>query len=213
MLLLIDADISIVIMKYLSIDTIDTTSHPYPDTLKSISISIRGTKSFFNIYFSADDVEKGFGITLNSQTEFTWINTDHGRKRYLRYPVIKHLLYQLKDEHSLAEPYLSWVDGLLFSNPSSNLFFRSSLGSTNATIEIDDRSDYGEIESIYSFMSDKEDGCFVKALQHKVDQLEYQVELQKKDIQILQRDVQIRDKEIELLEYRLENVPKPSTWV
>ena len=169
-------------MKYLSLDTIDTALHPYPNILKCISITIRGTKNLFNIFFSLTDIELSFGVNIPPQVDFTWINTSSGKEKYLKYPIMKRLLYQLKEHHELAEPYLSWVDGLLFSNPTVKPFFRNSaisIRSVENTNSTDDLSDMDDA-SICSFVSDKEDECFVKALQHKIDHLEYQVELQKK---------------------------------
>lgn len=203
-------------MRYLSLDTIDLTDHPYPATLDTISITMRGTKNLFDIYFSASDVEESFGINLPAQFDFTWINTPSGKEKYLSYPTIKRLLYPVKQQYPVAEAYLTWVDGLLFANHKVNLFFRNSHSSVNSTIETmpsdDEFSDLDDVESIDSFGSVKGNELVMTALQHKVNQLEHRLELQTKDIHILERDVQLRDKEIELLKIKL-RIPMQSQWI
>ena len=205
-------------IKYLALDTIDIVSEEYPNVLKSISISMRGTKNLFDIFFSIDDVETSFNITLPTQIDFTWINTPSGKEKYLSYPTIKRMLFQLKDDHELVEPYLKWIDSLLFSNTKVKPFFRDSCSNsqitnkTEETEEIDNISDLDDTESIVSFSSRAESDYILSSLQHKVETLEQQLKLKDKDIEILHRDVEIRNKEIELLNLRL-SIPSTSNWI
>lgn len=202
-------------LNYLSPDTIDISKHPYPDALKSISITIRGTKNLFDIFFSTADVETSFCITIPPQIDFTWINTPTGKEKYMSYPTIKRMLFQLKEDHEMVEPYLSWVDSLLFSNTKIKPFFRNSLSSIPSTCDTfdgDTFSDLDDSSSVHSLDSVSDNNYLVAALQHKVDQLENELELKNKDIQILNRDVLIRDKEIEILNLRL-TIPVQDNWI
>lgn len=197
-------------MKYLSLDTIDITTYPYPDILKSISITIRGTKNLFDIFFSANDVEVSFKINLPTQIDFTWINTPSGKEKYLSYPVIKRMLFQLKDQHALVEPYLAWIDSLLFSNSKVKPFFHYPC--SRSSTDDGTYSDIDDASSVQSFPSIAENDYLVTALQHKVDQLEHQLELKNKDIDILDREIKLRDKEIEILQLKL-SIPTQSDWI
>lgn len=204
-------------IKYLSLDVIDTSSYMYPDILKTISISMRGTRNLFDIFFSADDVETSFQITLPPQIDFTWINTPSGKEKYLSYPTTKRMLFQLRNQHELVEPYLDWVDGLLFSTTKIKPFFRYSCSSTQSNDKTDDSdepdnfSDIDDIDSIHSVVS-KDNDYIITSLQHKVEHLEQQLRLKDKDIEILNRDVEIRNKEIELLTLKL-SIPADCNWI
>ncbi len=201
-------------MKYLAHDTIDTTMNPYPEELKSICITIRGTKNLFDIFFSASDVETSFNIALPVQIDFTWINTPSGKEKYLSYPTLKRMLFQLKDNHELVAPYLTWVDSLIFSNSKVKPFFRYSSSSTSSipTAHSEDFSDIDDSSSISSIDSIQNNEYILKALQHKVDQLEHQLEIKDRDMRILEGEIKLRDKEIELLQLKL-SIPLQSNWV
>lgn len=199
-------------LKYLSLDIIDVSSNPYPENLKDISITIRGTKNLFDIFFSAFDVETSFEITLPPQIDFTWINTPSGKDKYLSYPTLKRMLFQLNDKHPIVAPYLAWVDSLLFANSRIKPFFRHSISSVQATDDTELFSDLDDSSSIQSFCSIKDDEFVVTALNHKVDQLEHQLELKEKDLEILRGKVKYKDKEIELLNLKLANTVE-SHWI
>ncbi len=202
-------------MKYLSLDMIDTSMYPYPNVLKNIDITIRGTRNLFDIFFAAADVEISFNINLPSQIDFTWINTPSGKEKYLSYPTLKRMLFQLKDHHDLVEPYLQWVDSLLFSNSKMIPFFRYSYSNTALSNEdtIDSFSDIDDTSSMSSIGLVQENNDYIiTALQHKVNQLEHTLELKEKDIAILEREVKVRDKEIEILNLRL-SIPSQSNWI
>jgi hypothetical protein len=161
-------------MKYLSLDTIDLTEYPYPQDLYSLAITIRGTKNLFDIYFSAIDVESGFGISLSPQIDFTWINTSSGKEKYLSYPTMKRILYPIQENHPLVAAYLTWVDSLLFSAGKSKPFYRCSYASLPSSIAEtidgpDDLSDLDDSSSVYSLESVNEDKYLTSALHHKID--------------------------------------------
>ena len=199
-------------IKYLSLDVIDVSSSPCPDSLKHISITMRGTKNLFDIFFSAFDVETSFGITLPPQIDFTWINTPSGKDKYLSYPTLKRMLFQLNDTHPSVPPYLAWVDSLLFANSKIKPFFRHSVSSIQISDDTESLSDLDDTDSIQSFCSIKDDEFVVTALQHKVDQLEHKLELTEKDIEILKAERRFKNKEIELLNMRL-HIPAESNWI
>ena len=201
-------------MKYLSLDPIDISSHPYPDILKCISITIRGTKNLFDIFFSASEVETSFEINLPYHVDFAWINTPSGKEKYLSYPTLKRVLYHIIYDHKLVEPYLIWVDSLLFAANKVKPFFRSS-NSSNATIdsiEDDKLSDIDDTSSIGSYNSVQSNDYMIRSLQYKIENLNNVLKLKDKDIEILKRDVEIRDKEIELLQLKL-SIPSDSNWI
>lgn len=204
-------------MKYLSLDAIDIESCSIPDELKCISITMRGTKNLFDIFFSANDVEVSFDITLPTQIDFTWINTPSGKEKYLSYTTLKRMLFPLNNRHKLISPYLNWVDSLLFIHGKAKPFFRNTYAASNDSTDILDESisdldDVEESESISSFTSVQDNEYLITALQHKVDQLEHEIEIKNKDITILMREVQLRDKEIEILKLKLA-MPATSIWV
>lgn len=199
-------------IKYLSLDVIDVSSSPYPDSIKHISIKMRGTKNLFDIFFSAFDVETSFEITLPPQIDFTWINTPSGKDKYLSYPTLKRMLFQLNDKHPSVPPYLAWVDSLLFANSKIKPFFRHSVSSIQISDDTESLSDLDDTASIQSFCSIKDDEFVVTALQHKVDQLEHKLELTEKDIDILKAELKFKNKEIELLNLRL-RIPVRSDWI
>lgn len=207
-------------MKYLSLDVIDLSEHPYPLGLNDLSITIRGTKNLFDIYFSADDIENDFCISLSPQIDFTWINTSSGRKKYLSYPTMKKILYPMQDEYPLAMHYLSWIDSLLFCTNKAKSLYRASymsIPSSAAETSIDDDysdniSDLDDTSSFCSLLSEKEDQCIVSAMQYKIDELEHQLQLKDKDIIILQSDIKLKDKEIELLKLKLD-FPAQALWI
>ncbi len=208
-------------MKYLSLDTIDLTNHPYPQELNSLTITIRGTKNLFDIYFSAADIECAFDLNIPPQIDFTWINTPSGKDKYLSYPTIKRLLYPMQDLHPLAAPFLVWIDSLLFSSSKAKSFFRnsyetpqpsiSSVAETLDNIDDEDCDDIYDADSLCS-ESSTTNTYLVSALQHKIDQLEHQLELKDKDISILEKDIQYKDKEIELLKLKL-SIPSQACWI
>ena len=209
-------------MKYLSLDVIDSSENPRPDVLRSMSITMRGTKNLFDIFFSAVDLETSFNISLPPQIDFTWINTPSGKEKYLSYPTIKRVLFPLRDQHQLVEPYLAWIDSLLFANHKMKAFFRTSYSNASTeSMEYDNMSDIDDINddasedensSVQSFESTQDNEYVITALQHKVDQLQHQLELKHKDVEILERDVQLRDKEIEFLKLKL-SIPPRAEWV
>lgn len=201
-------------MKYLVHDTIDINMDTYPHELKAVNITIRGTKNLFDIFFNATEIETSFGITLPAQIDFTWINTPSGKEKYLSYPTMKRMLFQVRDCHNLVTPYLTWVDSLLFSTSKVKPFFRFSGSSTSSspTFAMDDFSDIDDTSSISSLASSNNDEYVVKALQHKVDRLEHQLEIKDRDIKILQGEVKLRDKDIELLRLKL-SIPSESHWI
>lgn len=203
-------------MKYLSLDTIDTSMHPYPNVIKNIDITIRGTRNLFDIFFAAADVEISFNVNLPSQIDFTWINTPSGKEKYLSYPTLKRMLFQLKDRHNLVEPYLQWVDSLLFSNSKIIPFFRYSSSNTDISSHEDTLETFSDIDDTSSISSigfvQENNDYIITALQHKVNQLEHTLQLKEKDIAILEREVKVRDKEIEILNLRL-SIPSESNWI
>ncbi len=204
--------------KYLSLDTIETYNHPRPDILSGLKISMRGTKNLFNIFFSISDIETGFGIDIPSQVDYTWINTPSGRDKYISYPTMKRMLFQLRDQCYLVEPYLKWVDGLLFSNSKIKPFFRSvsspigrisSATTTDTTID-DDISDIDDSQSMNSYLSNND--VIEDSLRKQIIDLQHALELKNKDIDILHRDVQLRDKEIEILQMKVISLSNGS-WI
>jgi hypothetical protein len=215
------ASIKILTMKHLSLDIVNSSGHPYPDILNGINITMRGTKNLFDIFFSVVDIEVSFQIDIPNQIDFTWINTPSGKDKYISYPTLKRLLFQLKGHSPLVQPYLAWVDSLLFSNSRIKPFFRSvssppaKCGSgitirssrTDDTV-IDDFSDISEIDdnidsaSLLSFETQSDQNA-LNAMQQRIVELEYALQLKDKDIDILHRDVQVRDKEIEILQMKL----------
>lgn len=201
-------------MKYLSLDIIDTSSHPYPDILSNISITIRGTKNLYDIFFSASDLETSFSINLPYHIDFAWVNTPSGKEKYLSYPTMKRVLYHIIYDHKLVEPYLIWVDSLIFVAGSVKPFFRHSNTSSYSTVDsIDDKiSDLDDSSSVGSFDSIQNNEYILTSLQHKIEHLENELKLKDKDIEILNRDVEIRNKEIELLNLRL-TIPSSSEWL
>ena len=201
-------------MKYLSLNTLDTSQYPYPDPLNHISITIRGSKNLFDIFFSYSEIESSFDINLPNQIDFTWINTANGKERYISYPTIKKVLFQLIDKNVLAEQYLAWVDWMLFSSNKPLPFFQRaySIAPTDNTSSADGTSDIDDASSVSSFHSTQANEYLITALQHKVDQLDHELELKNKDIIILTRDIQIRDKDIELLQLKLSISPQ-SHWI
>lgn len=213
-------------MKYLALDIVDTSSIPKPEELTNVTVTIRGTRNLFDIFFSSSDIETGFNIELPPQLDFTWINTPSGKEKYLSYPTLKRMLFPLREQHELIEIYLTWVDGLLFSNSKVKPFFRRSDTSTTsiasvATTEIntidaledDYDSDLDDASSVSSVRSIKTDSDYVvSALECKINQLEHMLELKEKDIQILTQELKFKDKEIELLGYKL-NANASAQWV
>lgn len=185
-------------MKYLSLDTIRHTS--LPQNLNNISITMRGTKRAFDIYFSSIDTEIAFGINITSGIDFTWINTPSGKEKYLSYPTIKKLLYQLRDINSLAQAYLEWIDDFLFSDNTADLTL--SYSESSAITDGDTFSDLDDI-SESSSSSFEDNHYLISALQHKVDQLEHQIQIKNKDLVILDQEIKLRDKEIEILKLKL----------
>ena len=223
-------------MKYLSLDTLDVSTHVKPDALKAVHINIRGTKNLFNIFFSAIDVEMSFNILLSSNIDFTWINTPSGKEKYLSYKTLKSVLFPIKDQMFIIDLFLIWVDSLLFINTKPNSFFCEFTGiapvssSTESTVDsFDDIDDIHDSEyvnndsDVYDFTDiddsdiiddkDLENEHLIRVLQTRVDQLEHELEIKTKDIHILHRDIQIRDKEIELLDLKCNSRRYQSTWI
>ncbi len=198
-------------MRYLSLDIIDTSDYPYPADIKDVSITLRGTKSIFDIYFSLTDLEYSFNISIPRGYDFTWINTPSGKEKYLTYSTMKRILYQFKDHSNAINQYLSWIDDLLFSVKRNKTQYSYSV-STRSTDE-DMFSDLDDSSSISSFQSNPDTEFIVKALRHKLDQMEHQLIIKNKDISILERDVEIRDKEIQLLNLKLSLTPDEHNWI
>ena len=189
-------------MKYLSFDIIDPSDLNYPEELRCVSITMRGTKGIFDMYFSLYDIKKTFDINLCPHDDFTWIKTPIGDEKYVRYATLKRMIYRIKDDgkHLLAEQYLQWVESLFFLNSGSKAFFKQS--DMDETLSgIDDTE-----------IPDHDDEFLVQALEHKLERLKCELELKKRDIEILKRDIEVRDKTIELLQYRLNAVPM-NEWV
>jgi len=201
-------------MKYLSLDEIDISSSPYPSELKSISITIRGTKRLFDIFFAAADVETSFNINIPSNIDFTWVNTPSGKEKYLTYPSIKKVLFRVNDDCGLGMLYLAWIDSLLFCDAKSKTFFCRSLSKSIDDSTEDTISDIDDTESISSYDSicGNDHDYVMTSMKYKVDQLENKLELKNKDIIILEREVQLRDKEIELLRLKISLLTK-SSWI
>lgn len=207
-------------MKYLALDTIDVSTHHKPSILDDIVINMRGTKNLFDIFFSAVDVELSFNLVLSPHVDFTWINTPSGKEKYLTYKTLKSVLFPIKDQVPLIDPFLAWIDSLLFINSKTKSFFCELQSSTtNSTIELTELEPFEDIDDIDDTLSNesyerRDEDYIITALRHKVDLLEHQLELKTKDIDILQRDVQLRDKEIEILKLKLRvETSSQSVWV
>lgn len=85
-------------MEYLSLPITDVSMHQYPDNLKPISITIRGTTNFFDMFFSLEDVETSFQITLPPRLDFTWIVVENNaREKYLTYVTLKKCFTRSKN--------------------------------------------------------------------------------------------------------------------
>ncbi len=157
---------------------------------------MRGSKNLFDIFFRAIDIETSFGLTIQSNTDITYVGTPDGREKYLSYPSLKRLLFHNIHKKSLAGPYMQWVDSMLFGNSKINTFFKEDSG-----------SDSDNTESLETPMS------MFELLKGRIINLEHALEIRDKDIDILQRDILLRDKEIELLRLKLSNVSTTSEWV
>lgn len=182
---------------------------PYPDCLKHISISTRGTKNLFDIFFSANDIESCFEIILPSNIDFTWIDTHNGNDKYISYSTLKTMLLQLINTHPLVQPYLCWVDNLLFASNNKPLLRDSNstfCTNTDTLSELDDSS------SINSYDSAKDYGFIIDTLHSKIDQMSRKIELREKDFQILQSELKLKDKEIELLRLQL-TIQNKNDWI
>lgn len=214
-------------MKYLALDAIDTSGYSYPTVLNGINVTMRGTKNLFDIFFSVVDIEVSFGIDIPNQIDYSWVNTPSGKDKYISYPTLKRLLFQLKGHSPLVQPYLAWVDSLLFSNSKIKPFFRSdgslankySSGITSRTsgtedTVIDDISDIDDdIDSASLLSFESHNGTYtINAMQHRIIELEHSMQLKDKDIEILSRDIQVRDKEIEILQLKLHALTS-AKWV
>lgn len=204
-------------MKYLALDVIDTSHILKPDELSEISITMRGTRNLFDIFFSSSDIETSFTITLPPQIDFTWINTPSGKEKYLSYPTLKRMLFPLRDQHHLIETYLTWIDSLLFANTKVKPFFRKSLSNTSTDIDTVDMdsltSDIDDTSSVSSIDTIKDNSFVISALEHKIGQLEHLLELKIKDIELMDKEIKLRDKEIELLTFKLDVKKQESLWI
>lgn len=202
-------------MKYLTtklINNINQTNdinQQYPDELKDIHITIKGTRNLFDIYFCVDDVEHSFNFTIAESIEYIWITNETGKSdKYITYPMLKRALFSIKDNNRLADTYLHWVDSLIFSSNKSKPFFKSL--SSNTTTEDEATSIRSSISSS-SVELNETNQYMIVSLNHKIQSLEHALEVKDKDIQILERDVEIRNKEIELLRLQISILNK-SDW-
>ena len=198
-------------MQYLSLDVIDTSDHLYPECLARISITLRGTKNFFDIFFSAADVEKSFGVVLPDDIDVTWILTPE-KEKYLSYSNMKRVAYLLQEDRDIVDLYLKWIDSVLISNRKTTPIVKTIINDTHSTITYSDSTDGDSISdlddtfSLTSLTSMQDNEYLITALQHKVEILEYQLKLK-------QKDIEIRDKTIELLEHKLENNITECNWI
>jgi hypothetical protein len=183
-------------MEYPSLDVIQVEPSEYPDILEPIQITMRGSKNLFDIYFRAVDIETSFGVVIQSNTDITYICTPAGREKYLSYPSLKRFLFHIIHKKSLAEPYMQWVDSMLFSSSGIKSFFKEDSG-----------SDIDETESLETPMS------MFELLKRRIINLEHALEIREKDMDIMQRDILLRDKEIEILRLKLANLPTNAEWV
>ncbi len=190
-----------------SLDVIDIKPENYPDILKSIKITLRGGKNLFDIYFCMIDIENSFNVEIPNGIDITWINTPSGRSKYLSYPSLKRFLFQIIYKNPLAELYMQWVDGLLFNNNNTNLFFRKNIDD----VETEDTS--SDIDDTDSIDSCEYSSNILSILKQRIVQLEHQIEIKNKDIDIIRRDVQLRDKEIEILHLKLGTTNVQSEWI
>jgi len=194
-----------------SLDIIDINVDEYPDILHSIKITLRGKRNLFDIYFSVTDIENSFSIVLPSTSDITWINTSSGRDKYLSYPSLKRLLFQIINKKTLAGPYMQWIDSILFGNTKIKPFFKLPYATEQDDIMDGTISDLDDSDSIDSF-----DGTanVFNIFKQRITELEHKLELKNKDISIMQRDILLRDKEIELLQLKLQNATSSSAeWI
>lgn len=195
-------------MKHLSLDLIDISSNPYPIHLLPVAIDIRGSKNLFNIFFKADDIENSFGTTICETTDFTWLSVGSEHQRFVSYPILKRLLYN--HPHPLTNPYLEWVDGLLFSNKVKAIFHQQP---PECPSEMSDTDSMCSSGSGYSFFRDTSTNDYIVAsFQHKIQQLEHSLQLKDKDLDILDREICIRDEKIKLLSLQVATLTK-SEWI
>ena len=192
-------------MDHLSADIIDLSDVPYPAELRSINITMRGTRKLFDIFFSITDIETSFGITIPSNIDFTWINTPSGKDKYISYPTCKHLLFQIRRQKPLVDKYMEWIDSLLFDNTKIAPFFKTR---TNSSSEIEpttrltnhERNSLDDTKSSDSYDSTID----IRQFERKIIELEHELALCKKDLDIKDRDIEILKKENEILQMRID---------
>ena len=198
-------------MQYLALDVIDTSDHFYPECLASVSITLRGTKNFFDIFFSAADVETSFGVVLPDDIDVTWILTPE-KEKYLSYSNMKRVAYLLQEDRDIVDTYLKWIDSVLISNRKTTPIVKSVVNDAHSAVTYTDSTDGDSISdlddtfSLTSLTSMQDNEYLITALQHKVEILEYQLKLK-------QKDIESRDKTIELLEHKLDHNTTEGNWI
>jgi len=186
-------------MDHLSADIIDLSDVPYPAELRSIDITMRGTRKLFDIFFSITDIETSFGITIPTNIDFAWINTPSGKDKYISYPTCKRLLFQIRRQKPLVDTYMEWIDSLLFDNTKIAPFFKSN---TNSSDELDDAKSSDSYDSTID----------IRQFERKIIELEHELALCKKDLDIKDRDIEILKKENEILQMKIDYQPE-AHWI
>lgn len=161
-------------MKYLRMNVVDTSTNLYPKCLESINITIRGTKNLFNIFFNAEDIEKSFDLSIPPGVDYTSLQVGTDIEQYISYPILKRTL--LNHVHPLIDPYLGWIDSLIFSNKVKSFY----------------QDDSSELETEEDCLgANTLDEHLIASFQHKIQELEHVIALKDKDLHIMGLEIEL----------------------
>lgn len=208
-------------MGYLSLETIHIDPNKYPNYLATIKITMFGECNMLDIYFSASDVERCFGIKICHGIRITRARTYAGFDSCLCYGELRRVLASCDDP--LAAQYMQWVNYLLFGDSTIVPF--DIIRSDASTIMDPNEDDlYTDVSSLYDSDVSSNDSDTVSDLDDRSDidlsecmpDLEYTISLLsalKYRVLQLEYDNALKDKKIELLQIKLQSIPTKSEWI